>query len=82
MQFRGDIRNKIMDRGRGMLLCGEEVDRRLNWPAGKAQKLARRGKLPHVVLPDGAIRFIWEQVERLLRYHAGDSSADRREVSP
>lgn len=64
-----------------MLLCGEEVDQRLNWPAGKAQKLARRGKLPHVVLPDGAIRFIWEQVEGLLSYRAVDSSADRRGVS-
>jgi len=64
-----------------MLLCGEEVDRRVNWPTGRAQKLARRGKLPHVVLPDGDIRFIWEQVERLLSYHAVELHSNEREES-
>jgi hypothetical protein len=28
------------------LLYGEEIDRRLNWPLRRAEKLARRGKLP------------------------------------
>jgi hypothetical protein len=50
------------------LLYGEEIDRRLNWPLGRAEKLARRGKLPHVVLPDQAIRFEWSAIEKLLRH--------------
>jgi len=44
----------------------EDIDKRLNWPLGKSERLARRRKLPHVLLPDGSIRFIWEEIERLL----------------
>ncbi len=36
---------------------GEDIDRRLNWPLGRAERLARKQKLPHYVLPDGSIRF-------------------------
>lgn len=50
-----------------MLIHSEEVDRRLNWPLGKAERLARRRKLPHYVLPDGAIRFRWEEIETLIK---------------
>ena len=49
-----------------VLLYGDDVDRRLNWPLGKAERLAHRGKLPHLVLPDGAIRFRWKLVRALL----------------
>lgn len=49
-----------------MLLYGNEIDKRLNWPLGRAERLARRRKLPHVVLPDGSIRFEWEPVESML----------------
>jgi hypothetical protein len=50
-----------------MLLYPEDVDRRLNWPLGRAARLARRRKIPHYVLPDGAIRFRWEEIEALLK---------------
>lgn len=50
------------------LLLGEDVDRRLNWPLGRSERLARRGKLPHAVLPDGAIRFEWPSIESLLQW--------------
>ena len=50
-----------------MFLYGEEVDQRLNWPLGRAERLARRGKLPHLVLPDGSIRFEWSPIEALIR---------------
>ena len=50
-----------------MFLYGDEIDKRLTWPLGRAERLARRGKLPHVVLPDGSIRFLWEQIEPLIR---------------
>lgn len=50
-----------------MLLYPEDIDQRLSWPLGRAERLARRRKLPHVVLPDGSIRFEWTQVERLIQ---------------
>ncbi len=50
-----------------MLLYPEDIDQRLSWPLGKALRLARRRKLPHVVLPDGSIRFEWEDIEDLLQ---------------
>lgn len=45
----------------------EQVDRHLNWPLGTAARLARRGRLPHYVLPDGAIRMRLEEITRLVR---------------
>ena len=53
------------------LLRPEEIDARLNWALGRAERLARRGKLPHVVLPDGSIRFEWESIETLLQRMPG-----------
>jgi hypothetical protein len=51
-----------------MYLTPEQVDERLSWPPGRAERLARRRHLPHVLLPDGRIRFLWEQVERHITY--------------
>jgi hypothetical protein len=50
-----------------MYLYPEDVDRRLNWPLGRAERLARRGRLPHVVLPDSSVRFEWESVQSLIQ---------------
>jgi hypothetical protein len=49
-----------------MYLNAGEIDRRLRWPAGTALRLARRRRLPHVVLPDGSIRFEWAEVGPLV----------------
>jgi len=49
------------------LLDGGEVDRRLSLRPGTAVRLARRDTLPHVVLPDGAIRFSWPEVAEALK---------------
>lgn len=49
-----------------MLLYPEDVDLQLNWPLGTAKRLARRKRLPHVVLPDGSIRFEPADVEAML----------------
>jgi hypothetical protein len=49
------------------LLCPDDIDARLNWTAGTAQRLARRGRLPHVVLPNGELRFIWGEIVSLIR---------------
>jgi len=50
-----------------MLLLGIEIDKRLSWPLGRSERLAKRRKLPHVVLPDGSVRFDWHVVEATLR---------------
>jgi hypothetical protein len=49
-------------------LYPEDVDRRLSWPPGTAQRMARQRRLPHTVLPDGSVRFEWAEVEALLRH--------------
>jgi hypothetical protein len=48
------------------LLYPEDIDQRLNWPIGKAEKLARQRRLPYVLLPDGSIRFRWAEIEHLV----------------
>ncbi len=59
------------------LLYPTDVDQRLNWPLGKAEKLARQRRLPYILLPDGSIRFKWEEIERLvLHVPAGGSVAE------
>ncbi len=49
-----------------MFLYPEDIDQRLSWPLGRAERLARRRRLPHVLLPDGSIRFEWEEIEKLV----------------
>lgn len=61
-----------------MLLYPEEIDDRLTWPLGRAERLARRRQLPHVVLPDGSIRFEWDSVEAMLKH----VSVETREAPP
>ncbi len=51
----------------------ETIDQRLGWPLGRAARLARRGVLPSYVLPDGALRFRWEEVEALI-VHRGPAA--------
>jgi hypothetical protein len=60
-----------------ILLCGSEVDRRLKWSIGHADRLARRGRLPHVRLPDDSLRFEWSVIERLL-VRVGDVAVEPR----
>ena len=48
------------------LLYPEDVDRGLNWPLGRAERLARQRRLPYVLLPDGSIRFRWDEIDRLV----------------
>jgi hypothetical protein len=65
-----------------MFLYPEEIDERLSWPLGRAERLARRKKLPHVLLPDKSIRFEWEAIEPLLvRIPADDPSAASQEAA-
>jgi len=50
------------------LLYATDVDQRLNWPLGKAERLARQRRLPYVLLPDGSFRFEWEEIKQLLLF--------------
>ncbi len=45
---------------------GFEIDRLLSWPPGRAERLARRNKLPHYKLPGGEIRFKREEILSLI----------------
>ena len=44
-----------------------EVDSILRMDFGTAEKMARAGALPHIVLPDGNIRFREDDVARILQ---------------
>lgn len=46
---------------------GVVIDKWVGWPLGRADRLARRGKLPHAILPDGSIRFIKHSVGLLIK---------------
>lgn len=65
------------------LLYPEDIDQRLNWPLGRAERLARQRRLPYVLLPDGSIRFRWDEIERLVLAvtpaSAPESDADDRQ---
>jgi hypothetical protein len=39
------------------ILLPEEVDKRLRWPLGRAERLAHRRRLPHLFLSTGEVRF-------------------------
>ena len=60
------------------LLYPEDVDQRLNWPLGRAARLARQRRLPYVLLPDGSIRFRWDEIERLVLPVGPSNAPDSR----
>ena len=69
MSFWGTIQTQ--KRGEPMptdLLFPEDVDARLNWQPGCASRFARHGRLPHYVLPDGSIRFFWDEITSLVKH--------------
>ncbi len=47
-------------------LTPDDVDALLKLPRGKAARLARRGKMPACILPDGTIRFDRQQLQDFL----------------
>lgn len=49
-----------------MLMTERKLDKKLRWPLGRAVRLVKEGRLPHILLPDGSIRFIWADIERLI----------------
>jgi hypothetical protein len=53
--------------GMSTLLMPREVDRLLRYPRGRSLRLARAGKLPHIKLPDGEIRFDEAEINSFLQ---------------
>jgi hypothetical protein len=49
-----------------MFLFPEDLDKRMGWRPGRAGQLARQRRLPYVLLPDGSIRFDWDEIEPLI----------------
>jgi predicted site-specific integrase-resolvase len=53
------------------LLTPSQVDDLLQYPPGRAARLARQGRLPAIRLPDGSIRFREDDIEKLLTAEQG-----------
>ncbi len=66
-----------------MFVRPEVVDRHFAWSPGRALRLARRGKLPHHLLPDGSIRFRIADVEAQVvrKGFDADEDCDRNDES-
>ena len=49
-----------------MHIFPEDLDKHMGWRAGRAERLARQRRLPHLLLPDGSIRFDLTEIELLI----------------
>lgn len=49
------------------LLKPGEVDLLMRYPRGRSARLAQQGRLPHILLPDGEIRFSHSEIQNVLR---------------
>lgn len=47
-----------------MKLC--ELDKLLRWPLGRSERLAKKRRIPHIILPDGEIRVRWMDIKPLI----------------
>ena len=61
------------------LLTSEALDKVLRYPGGRSARMARKGLIPHIRLPDGEIRFDAEQIEAWLGQHSSTASAPDHE---
>ena len=60
-----------------VLLTPGEVDVLLRYPTGRARRLALKGMLPYLLLPDGELRFDQADIDALL--HARRSGLGDRQ---
>jgi len=60
------------------LLEPTQIDARLGWRDGRSARLAKRGVLPFYVLPDGSMRFAWDEVAALIK-HVQPAAGNRPE---
>lgn len=52
------------------LLTPRDLDALLRYPTGRSARLAREGKIPHIKLPDGTIRFNAVLIEQIINAHS------------
>lgn len=64
-----------------MFIYPEELDRRMGWKPGRAERLAKQRRLPYVLLPDGEIRFDWSEIEPLIVRVQAATDASKTEGS-
>jgi predicted site-specific integrase-resolvase len=64
------------------LLTPSQVDAILQYPSGRSARLARAGKMPCVLLPDGEIRIPEEAVERIVNGEPTAAGAAETEDGP
>lgn len=48
------------------LLKERQVDLMLGYPSGRTKRLALKGKIPYITLPDGSMRFDEQVIEELI----------------
>ena len=58
------------------LLTPRETDQLLRYPHGRSIRLAKEGKLPAIVLPDGEYRFIEQDIESILHVHRASEPSE------
>ena len=63
------------------LLMPSQLDEWLRYPHGRAARLARAGKIPHIKLPDGQIRFDAAAIETWLRECVGELATSEESTS-
>ncbi len=49
-----------------MLIFPEDLDKQMGWRPGRSERLSRQRRLPHVLLPDGSIRFDQAEINQLI----------------
>ena len=49
------------------LIPPSEIDSLLRLPRGRAKRLAIKGEIPHILLPDGEVRFDPEEMQNWLK---------------
>jgi hypothetical protein len=62
-------------------IFARDVERRVGWKPGRAERLAKQRRLPHYVLPNGDLRFVWAEIEPLI-VHVPEVACASKEPPP
>ncbi len=65
-----------------VLLTPREVDLLLCYSAGRSLRLAKAGKLPFILLPDGALRFDAADIDALLQRNRQGADGKASDTDP
>ena len=59
------------------LIRPRELDHRLGYPQGRSARLARRGAIPAIILPDNEVRFDPDAIDEWLAARSNDIGQNR-----